>query len=284
MNFLDELMIAKIKYFAGYCFSKIFPGKTEVILRQFTIPDYVWHNKNRGHFIEKFIRFYLGHQAKHKDIDAPGKLEAYHKAYWQTQNKFHFSSGGRTNQVYIPAFGHIIQTLEEVLFERDIQTVCEFGTGDGKWLNYLSQQWPSIDRFVGVDLSAIQININQSKYQHIEFYCADLTEWVEKNVSPYTLYHTNGGVLEYLSKNAIVRVLDIIRLKAINSMILLIEPIYGDYDIQKTTDSIVSGFEYSYTHNYVHLLKSVGFESVNYVDMEVQGHRWLVVQAYRHIE
>lgn len=282
MYLLDQWVILPLKYSLGWFLSIFFPGKNEQIRNNFTIPDYVWHGQYQGHYIDKLIRFYLGERARRREKTSPELLGNYHKEYWKNQSEYYEITKNRISKVYIPAYGNLIEKFSQQFIERDIKTVCEFGAGDGQWLDYLSQQWPMIDRFVGVDLSEKQIAANHDKYPHVEFQCADLTEWIVENITSHTLYHTNGGVLEYLSKDAVLSFLHVINLKAYNSLILLMEPLYGNYDIDVQNESVVNSYEFSYSHNYVHLLESAGFAGVRHREYRTQDQRWIIVEAFSH--
>jgi hypothetical protein len=63
-------------------------------------------------------------------------------------------------------------------------------------------------------------------------------------------------------------------------MVFLIEPLYGDYDINKEISSKINGFEYSYTHNYVHWLETEDITIIRQEERKVGGCRMLVVAAY----
>ena len=252
-------------------------------MNQFTIPEYIWQDDRHHHIVDRLIRYYLGNRAKLQEKENPGVLESIHKKFWRSQRTYFTSAGKRTKEIYIPAFGDIIQDLVPILAERNIHAVCELGTGDGTWLNHLSQQWPRMERFIGIDISQAQIHKNISSFEHIEFYCADLLEWVRENGMSNTLFHTNGGVLEYLSPDSVIQLLATIKSFSMGSLILFIEPIYNNVNFQIETDSRVSGIEYSYTHNYVHLLQKVGYELIKFEQKNIRDTRWMIVQAFAEI-
>jgi len=86
-------------------------------------------------------------------------------------------------------------------------------------------------------------------------------------------------VLEYLSPEAVSQLLKTLISGASGSLLLLIEPIYRDFDIQMETESRVLGFEHSYSHNYVHLLQNSGYELQDYEERQTPDARWIIVQA-----
>lgn len=260
--------------------AKLFPRKTNNIRNTFTIPNYSNRDHFVNHYINKLIRFYLGYKMTKEEQENSGELEQLHKNFWSSTESYFTDYGSRTEGTYIPANKDLIQELTPFLIDNNIQTVCEFGTGDGSWLNYLSQQWEFINEFIGIDISESQIEKNKKTYNHLTFITADLLDWVKINAKQNTFYHTNGGVLEYLSEDSVKHCIDILKNQGKNSVLLFIEPIYGEYDIERDTKSMVIGYEHSYTHNYVHLLKIAGVDVLHYEEKEMMGHRLLVTLAY----
>ena len=267
-----------LKYIVGCVLAKLFPKLADEVRKNFTIPNYSWDG--HGNFrttMKKFVRFYLAKDAKAQEQQNPGGLEAMHREFWNRTDRYFSVTRNRTEEVHIPAYKDIVQELLPVLVERRIQTVCEFGTGDGRWLDYLSQQWPVVRNFVGIDISENQIEGNKGRYRHLTFVQADLLEWVAANAKPHTLYHTCGGVLEYLSEDSVRRLLQILKQQANGSLVFFIEPLYGSYDLTRDTASQIIGYEHSYTHNYVHLLEATGVTIIRREERKVMGYRNLIV-------
>jgi|GEM_PF-1301760 len=270
---------SRIKYVVGWVLAKLFPEKVEKVYNDFTVASNCDSSQN-VHIVERLIRSYLADKAKKQELKIPGGLEAVHKNFWSKSDTYFYNTKNRTEEVHIPAYKDIIQGIMPLLVDKNIQTVCEFGPGDGCWLNYLSQQWGFIKEFIGIDISQSQVEKNNRKYRHLTFIKSDLIEWAEANATPHALYHTCGGVLEYLSENSVKRLIKTLKNQAKDSMIFLIEPLYGSYDINKDTASEIIGQEHSYTHNYVHLLEIEGIEVISHEEREVMGHRMLIVLAY----
>jgi hypothetical protein len=254
----------------------LLPAKTTALYNSFTIPQ-GWDDSP---FVDKLIRFYLTIRAKQEEQEAPGKLEEIHRNFWAKTDAYFTDTDNRTEAVFIPAYGDIVQDMVPLLAEKQIDTVCEFGTGDGKWLDYLAGEWTAVSQFIGIDIAAHQIEINQQQYPRLTFHHADLVKWLEKNAAGQTLYHTNGGVLEYLSEESVRHLFDIIKTDANRSLVLLNEPLYGDFDIKTDKTSKVLGYENSYSHNYVHLLQTAGAQILRYEERAVMDYRMLLVLAY----
>jgi hypothetical protein len=276
---IKAMVIDKIKYAMGWVLATLLPQQAEAVRNRFTVPS-DWDSPQSSRMTDRFLRFYIGAQAKAAEQSSPGQLEKIHQNFWSQTASYFTDMGDRTENIYIPMYQDIVASLTPRLVDYQIQTVCEFGTGDGQWLNYLSQQWGMIQRFIGIDLSANQVAINQQRYPHLEFVTSDLVSWTEANAEPSTLYHTNSGVLEYLSEDSVKHLLSRLKDRARNSILFLIEPIYGDYDIHREITSQIIGYEHSYTHNYVHLLEAAGIEVISHEEREVIGCRMLIVLAY----
>jgi SAM-dependent methyltransferase len=248
-----------IKYTAGFVCAKLLPRKADDIRSAFTIPEY-WNPSLAERATHRLIRFYTGCQAQAQEISNPGRLETLHKSFWCEVEQYFSVANNRVADIYIPAYQDI-------------------GSGDGQWLNYLSQQWPFIQQFTGIDLSKSQVETNAQIYPHLTFIRADLVAWSQENITSNTLYHTNGGVLEYVCEDSVRELIKNLKDQAKNSMVLLIEPLHGDYDLNQDRRSKIIGYEYSYTHNYVHLLETAGFKVIHYEERQVMHHRMLIVLA-----
>ena len=48
----------------------------------------------------------------------------------------------------------------------NIKTICEIGTGDGRYLNFLSKKLEQIDKFIGIDLNKDIMDENNQIYKH----------------------------------------------------------------------------------------------------------------------
>jgi Methyltransferase domain len=273
------MVLDKVKYGLGWILATLLPQKAEAVRNGFTIPQ-DWDSSRSSPITDRLIRFYIGAQAKATEQNSPGQLEKIHQNFWSQTATYFTDMGDRTENIYIPLYKDIVQRNTPFLVDHKIQTVCEFGTGDGQWLNYLSQQWGMVQRFIGIDLSANQVAINQQRYPHLEFVTSDLVSWTAANAAPNRLYHTNSGVLEYLSEDSVKHLLSILKDRAKNSILFLIEPIYGDYDIHRETTSKIIGYEHSYTHNYVHLLEAANIKVISHEEREAVGCRMLIVLAY----
>ena len=211
---------------------------------------------------DNLIHYYLVESRIEKEATQEGELENAHKNYWANSEDYFDQFAHLIEESYIPAYQDVVTDLIPLLKEKNIERVNEFGTGDGQWLNYLTQQWPFISRYTGIDISSHQIKKNQKIFPNITFEAADLVDWAQSNVTPHALYHTNGGVLEYLSEASVRKLLTLIKEKAPSSVLFFNEPIYEDYDYKVDTDSRIVGSEFTYNHNYVHLFKELGIEMV----------------------
>ena len=103
---------------------------------------------------------------------------------------------------FLPNCTFIFDILKKELSNQseEFNTLVEIGTGNGDVLNYLSSEFPKINRFVGVDLSLDQIEINNKKFNNnkrLEFVAADTFDWVKEHGQGYTIFVTSRGVLEY---------------------------------------------------------------------------------------
>lgn len=207
------------------------------------------------------------------------RLESIHKQFWRGHSKDGWFSATRDRVDDRPA--HVETTLEQIrdLVEAlGIRHVCEFGTGNGKFLHLLRKRFGPSLSYTGIDICADQIDANRRTYSGMEFVAADVCEWVDLNPSDNTLYLTYGGVLEYLCRSSVQRLFASIAQRSHNSLVaLLIEPLGSDHDLQAETRSMTYGGEYSFSHNYPFLLKSAGLEVVQNIELDYLCRRVTVL-------
>src|SRR5664279_1638715 len=144
--------IVKLGLGAGLTFC--FRGKAKRIREQFTLSQ---APRSR---VDSLIHQYLASRE--------GSLEEIHRAFWGKTGWYFGIVSNHVEEVYIPAYGELVLALAPVLAEHGIQTVCEWGTGDGKWLHYLSQQWAGLSRFIGIDISEAQIGRDRNAFPQLE--------------------------------------------------------------------------------------------------------------------
>lgn len=256
---------SQVKYGLGAGLAFCFRGKARRIREQFTL------TQARRPLLDRLIHHYLASQ-----VDF---LEESHRTFWGNTGWYFGTVSNRVEEVYIPAYGDLVQMLAPVLVERQIQAVCEWGTGDGRWLHHLSRQWTGIARFVGVDISARQIGLDRAAFPHLQFEAGDIVAWTEQSAAPRSLFHSNNGVLEYLAEASVKRLYAAIARRAPGSLVLVFEPVYGDFDPKVETQSRVVGHEHSFCHPHAHLLSSCGFTIVRHEERLVSGNRMVIVLA-----
>lgn len=139
-------------------------------------------------------------------------------------------------------------------------TLVEIGTGNGSVLNYLSSEFPEINRFVGIDLSSDQTELNNKKYinnKKLEFVAADAFDWIKANGQTNTIFVTRDTLEYFLEPNLQELFNDIQRLGKI--IFVAIEPNGSDHNFETHPSSQLYGNEPSFSHNYPKLIKNAGF-------------------------
>ena len=176
-------------------------------------------------------------------------------------------------------------TTASARFYRDVLRLDELARfyKEGAYdLTFLSGGSSLLLELVGAPFSAGEqafIERRGHALHHIAFETADLVEWTAQNVAPNMVYHTNGGVLEYLSAQSVERYFQIIKEQAPNSLVYLNEPVYGDFDVTKDLSSRIIGDERSYSHNYAHMLETAGFKILRHEERVSFDHRLILVIA-----
>lgn len=205
----------------------------------------------------------LKNAEKSKDFET---LSRFHFNYWSNSGKDYFSGKFAENVLesfFLPKCSFLFDLLKEQLEKepKSFHTLVEIGTGDGSVLEHLSTRFSQLQNFVGIDLSAEQIEKNKkvySKNNSLEFVASDAFEWVKKNGRSNTIFVTSRGVLEYFTEQKLQDFFTM--LNGIDNIIFVaIEPTGVDHDFSKNPHTQLYGFESSFSHNYPRLFKNAGF-------------------------
>lgn len=270
---------SSIKTFLGSTLSVMFPARARRIRAQFTLPAVeAPPQRYRWTVVDSLIRRSIAHELTAKEQVHPGTLEQAHAAFWQSADAY-YARNDRTRDHFIPNYGDTVVSLRDLVESMDIRQVVEFGCGDGNWLRWLRDNWSHPRDFTGIDLSTRQIARNLRQHPDLEFQCEDLVHWAREHARDHSLFHTNSGVLEYLSEQRVADLFAILRAAGEQVIVFLIEPLYGDFDPETDERSVVLGSEHSYSHNYPRLLAEAGFEVLRQEERLGSGHRNLLVVA-----
>lgn len=164
---------------------------------------------------------------------------------------------------FLPHCTFIFELLKKELSNQTekFDTIVEIGTGNGDVLNYLSSEFPEIDRLIGIDLSQEQINLNIHKYgsnKKLEFVAADALDWVKEHGQGNTIFVTSRGVLEYFLEPQLQELFNDINGLG-KTIFIAIEPNGADHNFETNPSSQLYGHEPSFSHNYPKLFKNAGF-------------------------
>lgn len=192
------------------------------------------------------------------------KLAGFHQNYWTKQGDIFFSTVNDNFEThFLPDCSFIFELLKQQLSNDldEFNTLVEFGTGTGSVLNYLSSEFNNINKFVGIDLSPIQIEMNRKKFvenNKLEFVAMDGFEWVKKYGRSNTIFVTSGGVLEYFTEERLQALLiEINRLG--KTIFIAMEPNGIEHNFETNPNTEIYGSERSFSHNYPKLFRNAGF-------------------------
>lgn len=224
----------------------------------------VHRNKNNMTISERLMRAALMKKLeKIQDYDA---IAEQNRDFWTNHKATElFSELEDTFTTdFLPNCTFIFELLKKELSNQseEFHTIVEIGTGNGDVLNYLSSEFPEINRFVGIDLSRDQIELNNIKFQKnekLEFVAADAFDWVKEHGQSNTIFVTSRGVLEYFIEPRLQKFfIEINRLG--KTIFIAIEPNGADHNFEINPNSQLYGHEPSFSHNYPGLFKKAGFD------------------------
>ena len=220
-------------------------------------------NKAKLNIVERLMRYAL--VQKLEKIEDHNTIAEKNREFWVKNDAIElFKEREDTFKTdFLPNCTFLFDMLKKELSNQSEQfhTIVEIGTGNGDVLNYLSIEFPQINRFVGIDLSPDQIDLNKIRFKEnkkLEFVARDAVDWVKENGQSNTIFVSSRGVLEYFLEQGLQDFLnDINQLGKI--FFVAIEPNAADHDFKTQPKTQLYGHEPSFSHNYPHLFKSAGF-------------------------
>ena len=142
--------------------------------------------------------------------------------------------------------------------------LVEIGCGVGRLLGDCQVACPGIASFVGLDLNPYAIErarFEADPATNLHFEQAEAVSWLEKHPVPGTVLVSYNGVMEYLSRDAVSRILTELA-RHPPAAVLICEPVAPDHDLERDVHSYPFGAERSFSHNHEALLKEAGFRIV----------------------
>ncbi len=193
------------------------------------------------------------------------QLADYHRNFWTKENSLPYHRGVR--QQVVDAFNdHFTFLIAEInaLIEEEpsLNTLIEIGAGGGSLLNLLAERIEGIENYIGIDLSPEIIEENKEIYNadHFRWIADNGKTWVEEHGEANTIYMTFRGVLEYFTNQELREMFGRIASEKSPSVYIGVEPMALDHDLATQFDSRPYGTEYTFSHNYPHLLQESGFK------------------------
>ncbi len=169
------------------------------------------------------------------------------KSYRNTEKKF----TDEFTKLKLPLIAQISELLSE---NPSYHTLCEIGTGNGVFLDYLSRQFPFIEKWVGIDLNMEQISENMETYKgsKLQFVQAEIMEWVNTQCETGTIF-VGRTTFEYFTQSELNELFKNIYEKVNPAAISLCEPVCAR--TVEGSDSMPRDSSISFYHNYPFLLE-----------------------------
>ena len=204
-------------------------------------------------------------------------FERLHQDFWSGQGGAEFSDNcdHRFQDLFLTQQATDFRRLVEIWRENPRERIVEFGCNSGLLLNHLTTHLDQVQSSIGIEINSDQVRRNQQSDQfdpRVNFLHADGGQWLLKHGHANTLYVSNGGVLEYFTRERLDEMLTHISTRLKPATFFSVEPIAADHDWQKSNDSVPFGDELSFSHNYTHLFESNGFKIQH--QRAVQFEQW----------
>ena len=212
---------------------------------------------------DKLIMAHLKRQAIANNQD--DFFERLHVDFWQGDGGAAFSTNcdHRFEDLFLAKQKVDFDHLRGIWQTQRPKQIVEIGCNSGLLLQYLTTELDGVEKSTGIEINAEQVRLNQqsSKFDsRVNFVNADARDWLIKNGSANSLFVTNGGVLEYFRRERLNEMLTHISSQLGPAIFFAVEPVAHDHDWSKTTQSVPFGEELSFSHNYIDLFESNGFQ------------------------
>ncbi len=211
-------------------------------------------------FVDSCLR--AGMARKMLQSDMTDVMSHYHRNFWTGEKgtEFHRHVRDQVVTAYEDYFTYLADEINQLTTQfPQLNTLVEIGAGGGSFLNRLMQDVNGIDTVIGNDLSPGTIAENREIFPHIEWVDGDGKKWVEDNAQQNTIFVTFRGVLEYFTEYDLDSYFATISGEKAPAALILVEPVAIDHNLDSQIHSRAYGTEYSFSHNYPHLVRKNGF-------------------------
>jgi trans-aconitate methyltransferase len=195
-------------------------------------------------------------------------LQRFFMDYWSsgTSAEFYDRYARRFEELFLRFHAGIVEEIADAMrhFDPAESRIVEVGSGDGRVLSHLAQRFPSLGAFHGIDLNAWQIANCRKVHRessNLFFHDEDIMSWMNRNRASHTIFVTNGGVLEYLLRNQVRELFQLLRKDCTPCVIAITETLAIDHDLPNELESIPYGHEMAFSHNYGAILREAGFNT-----------------------
>ena len=146
--------------------------------------------------------------------------------------------------------------------KKEIKTICEMGTGDGRFLKYMQNRYSNIDNFIGIDINDKIIKRNKEYYSKsnllfIEGHISEKLEEVFKvaNNEPVLLVTTR--TFTWFTQSELEHFLALAKKTSEDVSLAFFEQ--NDINLKREFNSRVRCDIYFMSHNYPYLLRNLGW-------------------------
>ena len=224
---------------------------------------------------DKVVMAHLKREAIRENRD--DFFERLHKDFWSGQGGADFSDNcdHRFQDLFLTQQATDFNQLLTIWRENPRERIVEFGCNSGLLLNHLTTHLDQVQSSIGIEINSDQVRRNQQSDKfdpRVNFLHADGGQWLLKHGHANTLFVSNGGVLEYFTRERLDEMLTHISSQLKPATFFSVEPIAADHDWNKSNDSVPFGDELSFSHNYTHVFESNGFQIKH--QRAVQFEQW----------
>ncbi len=211
-------------------------------------------------------------------------FERLHLDFWQGDSGAEFSKNcdHRFEDLFLENQKLDFDKLRSIWAQQTPRHIVEFGCNSGLLLQYMTTELNGVESSIGIEINAEQVRQNQQASHfdsRIKFVTADGGEWLFNHGGPNTLFVSNGGVLEYFRRERLNEMLSHISSNFSPAIFFAVEPVANDHDWSQTTESIPFGEELSFSHNYLDLFESNGFQVLHQRAVDFESWKWMATIA-----
>lgn len=279
MNIRFKRLLAKIWHLFFQTSPEVYLGRLLFHVLPESYLDQIRKNYFRYSFRDGYVNKLVRDEMMRQYYCATGEeFIRLRKLYWATETgkSYHdkkiemYSTPEGYRENFLKQRAPLVKFIRNFLKKRpNFQTICEIGTSNGTFLEFLSKELDhtNIRQFVGLEINRQQIKENQAKFRsnkHLQFQFSEVSDWINIHRKRGVIF-VGCAVFQCFTQDELESLFGLMK-KYGPVAVGISESV--NMDLEKDFQSSPRGNTY-FSHNYPFLLKAAGYKIL---DQTIQYH------------